>query len=41
MGSPRFGVSKIVTLLRDIHPHGFIVECIFVGIKPTEGRITL
>ena len=41
MVSSRLGLPKILTLLRDIHPYGFVIEGVFVGIKPTEGRVAL
>ena len=29
------------TLLRDIHPYGFVIEGVLVGIESTEGRVAL
>lgn len=28
-------------LLGDIHPYGFLIESVFVGIESTEGRVAL
>lgn len=41
MVSSRPGLPKILTLLWDIHPYGFVIKSVFVGIKSTEGRVAL
>ena len=39
--SRKVSMPQILTLLGDIHPHGFFVESILIGIEATERRIAL
>ena len=41
MVSPKVSMPQILTLLGDIHPYGFLIESILVGIEATERRIAL
>ena len=39
--SAKIRVPTRLTLLGNIHPNGFVIESVFVGIESTERRVAL